>query len=125
MMIQWKKKKIHSFNFSLCSFYIDDGVGSKVLNVRAKALKGLVELVHGNLESGMSSKFPIFTLFGCSIRSYQLLNFELLFFFFWQLSHSFKHHGMTKVAPVRFLLLQYSILVMWYMPIINNNHNSN
>ena len=114
MMIQWKKKKEFIPPISLCSFYIDDGVGSKVLNVRANALKGLVGFVHGNLESGMSSNFPIFTLFGCFIRSYQLLNFELLcfFFFFWQLSRSFKHHGMTKVAPVRFLLLQYSILVI-------------
>lgn len=59
---------------------IGNGFGSKVLNVRAKALKGLVELVHGNLESGMSSNFPIFTLFGCYICSYQLLNVELLFF---------------------------------------------
>ena len=66
---------------------IGNGFGSKVLNVRAKALKGLVELVHGNLESGMSSNFPIFTLFGCYICSYQLLNVELLFFL--QLSHSF------------------------------------
>ncbi|RVW33754.1 hypothetical protein CK203_074891 [Vitis vinifera] len=33
---------------------IGNGFGSKVLNVRAKALKGLVELVHGNLESAES-----------------------------------------------------------------------
>ena len=51
----------------------------------------------------MSSNFPIFTLFGCFIRSYQLLNFELVFFFlaaesFFQASQDDK--GCTGKVPL-------------------------
>lgn len=49
------------------------GGGYGVISSRAKAVKGLVELVHGNLESGTADCLPHFCYLSC--RCFSMYNY--------------------------------------------------